>query len=274
MHKIRNESELVAAEFKKIMEATLPYPFIDFNIKESEKKISDSPFKISFDSRNYSATIFLLNKTFLEKSGDSSEEVENFLIKEIASMHLWPFLNLLGDPKRSIDQIKFLENDLANVFAIYISKLVKLSKEKMKNDVLDQNLKKWIEQTLKKILSVTFLPPLSFSISFDSRGDVDNSEAKIQYLSKKRIAKLTILPPFIKYWEKGEKSLLEEVLIHEVAHIHTAELLEIALNAHIDSKVVEEINERAVGTLSKYIKTILKDKKGISRVEFYDINFE
>jgi hypothetical protein len=139
---------------------------------------------------------------------------------------------------------------------------------------MKKKINSWIKATIEEIFEKTLLPPTTFRIvwSLKSHPEDEDIEATIQYDLNKKIAKLVIYPPFVRYWQQGKRDYLREVLIHELAHLHTAEINRIALSGSYTTKEIEEAVERLACVLTKYIKEIIKRKIKMQRISFYDFD--
>jgi len=137
---------------------------------------------------------------------------------------------------------------------------------------MKKQIEAWIEIIINKIIESTLLPPTTFKIIWSTKPNKKDKdiETSIQYYVNKKLAKLTIFPPFVRYWKQGKKGYLTEILIHELAHLHTAKLQEAALDSKKMPKEIEEAVEQLVCIITKYVKEILERKIKPKRVNFYD----
>jgi len=60
------------------------------------------------------------------------------------------------------------------------------------------------------------------------------------------------------------------VLIHELSHLLTAELEELALDPKSTPQEIEKATERLSCVIGKYLKKILENKSTMEKVHFYD----
>ncbi len=130
----------------------------------------------------------------------------------------------------------------------------------------------WLKETLQKIMKANLIPPVSIKLIWAEKPCPDDKdiEASIQYFRKKKTAKLTIFPIFKKYFKEGKKNYLQEVLIHELSHLLTAELEELALDPESTPQEIEKATERLSCVIGKYLKKILENKSTMEKIHFYD----
>ena len=137
---------------------------------------------------------------------------------------------------------------------------------------MKKEINSWVKKTIKDISAAALLPPTVFKIVWSKKPNNKNSdiEAAIQYYPEKKTTKLIIYPKFIYYWNRGKKDYLKEILIHELMHIHTAEIHRMALSDGYTPEEVEDAIERLTCVVSKYIKEIIKRGIKIRKISFYD----
>jgi len=271
----------IANSFKRLAKKLLVFPFLDFNIAFIEEKQGrQNIIKLVFQPLNYSVTIFLFLPQFMDYWQKGRKNfLKKILVNEFAYIYLYEIWDYVAKGDRDKYKKLYLraEENLVNIISFYTSILLKLERSKVNKTFSKekQELEKWVGEAIKKILKVMFLPVIKFRIDFSKEvyKKEPSVEAHIQYFSKRHLAKLTLFPPFLEYWERGEKKFLQEIIIHELAHLHTKELLELVSNIAWKKELAEQIDERLASVITKYIKAILKNQKSSGKVNFYDVDF-
>lgn len=141
-------------------------------------------------------------------------------------------------------------------------------KEKQRNLIMA-----WLKVSIERISDVGLLPPISFHIRFSDKPFQKDktTEASIQYYRHKKFAKLVVYPPFIKLFKEGNTQYLLEVVIHELAHLHVAELQELAFDSSATADEIEVATERLATVLAKFIQEIARKDIVPKRATFHDI---
>ena len=135
-------------------------------------------------------------------------------------------------------------------------------KNKNKNILLERETKKvvkfkgWLEENFHKALPNFHIDTLKLGYRYMERNQpIDNNSAvmSINYLRSYRRAVISVYPFAYEMYRKGRLEELKEGIYHELSHIHTWALSEIAQDRFASKKEVRHAVEELTEIISRYV---------------------
>lgn len=135
----------------------------------------------------------------------------------------------------------------------------------------------WLESNTRKILSVCDIGGLNIVFSskekevnseFDSVGTVVFS---INYTKSYKTAHISHYPMARKLYKEGNINILFTALAHEIAHIYSNPLTELALQRFVAKKNIIDANEELTENIGMLIRRAIeeRDQKGRKNMKLY-----
>lgn len=120
------------------------------------------------------------------------------------------------------------------------------------------NIEKFIISMLPKVLEAYGLSKTSFYFKTeDDNAPVGDVMFTISYKGSYKTAFIDINRLAVDYYEAGEKQTILNGLVHEVGHIITDRLAEVALSRHSTKKEIRDSVEEATETIAQIVRTLL-----------------
>lgn len=153
--------------------------------------------------------------------------------------------------------------------------MIKLSSKELKRAhvIPVTPLEQWFSELLPKLFRVYGLR--EYSVSFSSHGDSDQRDTDqgtvmLEISHQKDYHSVYIKIHSIAYemWAEGEFDELLDALVHEVAHVITAPLAELAMQRYTSKREIYSANEEATESIAQVARKLLR----IKHPELFSIN--
>jgi len=114
----------------------------------------------------------------------------------------------------------------------------------------------WIENKIKQILEMMLLDFVDLKVTYCDKKYHNSSEVifSINYTKHYRNGAIFIYPEAENMYKNNEQKTLVKALIHELSHIHTIPLSELARQRFISEKEIQEANEEITEVMAQYIR--------------------
>ena len=139
----------------------------------------------------------------------------------------------------------------------------KIIKAKVKK-TNEEKFEKWITDKTEEILNrIMLIPFCKIDYRFyykDNNQPCDNNlniTFSINYQHSYKRALLIIHPVAYNLWKRNEKEDLINCIIHEICHIHTIPLVELAKQRFVSNKEITNASEELTETIAEYIRGIV-----------------
>ena len=131
--------------------------------------------------------------------------------------------------------------------------------------------KKFVTESVDYILRVADLPHFERSIIFENEykteqeinGSNHGVEAEIDVLPEYQSFDVTIYKVLFDFYKKGKRQQVFDALCHEIGHVHTSRLAQLAIEPYKTEKEVEHADEELTTKIGHYLSRIsnIKDIK-------------
>lgn len=135
----------------------------------------------------------------------------------------------------------------------------------MNKEAFSIKFKKFINDSIKSILAAADLPSYSYSTVFESHIHVNEDkrahgiQAEIEVLPEYQSFTITIYKNLEESFKKGFNNTVFNVLCHEIGHVHTEKLYDLAAETYKTEEEVRKSNEELSTKIGNYLYKLAKN---------------
>lgn len=127
--------------------------------------------------------------------------------------------------------------------------------------MVEKEMKEWVRLTISKLLEYMYIDLVDIRIKFVNKQDYSKNNygeyvLDIQYNTVYKQAVLNIHPHAVMMYKQDRFVELKHAIQHELAHLHTIPLTDIAKRKKVDVDALHEECERLTELLAMYIENM------------------